>query len=288
MGRETNEVLETAHRLMPAWRGRRADRIEYLPGGYTNRNYRIDIDGASYALRIVHSGAPPRPGESHYLAVCAAPEVVGYDPESGHMLTRWIDGQSLADAPPTVAEAARYLAGLHQEIPAGIRCYDYRTEIENLFARSGTVDRDVAARFEALAWSSAESRGCHNDLNPWNVIRVAPDGLRVEPDADVGTEFRTLDWESAGDNDRLFDLVGLGLGLEWTMDQIATCIAAYNMTPIGNGLPMQVTPDRLKQTVCAYRIREYAWAVAQIAVGNDRVEIREQAATNRLAVLQPH
>ena len=286
MGRETNEVLETAHRLMPAWRGRRADRIEYLPGGYTNRNYRIDVDGASYALRIVHSGAPPRPGESHYLAVCAAPDVVGYDAETGHMLTRWIEGRSLADAPPTVAEAGRYLAELHAEIPVGVRRYDYRTEIEDLFARSGNVDREVGARFDALAWSPAESRGCHNDLNPWNVIRVAPDSVRVGPDPGGGTAFRTLDWESAGDNDRLFDLVGLGLGLEWTMDQMATCIVAYNVTPIANGSPMQVTPDRLKQTVCAFQIREYAWAAAQIAAGNDRVEIREQAATNRLAVLR--
>ena len=287
MGRKANEVLETAHRLMPAWRGRPADRIEYLPGGYTNRNYRIDIDGASYALRIVDGGAPPRPGESDYLAVCAAPDVVGYDAETGHMLTRWIEGRSLADAPPTVAEAGRYLAELHAEIPAGVRCYDYRTEIEDLFARSGNLDRGVAARFDALAWSPAESRGCHNDLNPWNVIRVAPDSIQVGPNAGADTAFRTLDWESAGDNDRLFDLVGLGLGLEWTMDQMATCIVAYNMTPIGNGSPMRVPPGRLQQTVCAYRIREYAWAVRQIAAGNDRVEIREQAATNRLAVLRP-
>ena len=275
-----NAAMETAYRLMPAWRGRSAVRIEYLPGGYTNRNYRIDIDGASYALRIVDGGGPPRPGESRYLAVCRAPDVVGYDAETGHMLTRWIEGRSLADAPPTVAEAGRYLADLHAEIPAGVRCYDYRSEIEDLFARSANADRGVAARFEALAWSAAESRGCHNDLNPWNVIRVAPD-------AGADHAFRTLDWESAGDNDRLFDLVGLGLGLEWSIDQMAACSVAYNMTPIGNGSPMQVTLDRLRQTVCAYRIREYAWAVAQIAAGNDRLEIREQAATNRLAVLRP-
>ena len=266
-----------ARQLLPHWPVRADCRIEYLPGGYSNRNYRLDIDGAAYALRVV-DGVKPRAGERRYLAVAAAPDVVGYDAQTGHMLTRWIDGQLLAASPPSPAEGGRYLAELHAEIPSGIRRYDYQAEIETLLADAVSPDRDVVSRFRQLAWSASEHCGCHNDLNPWNVIRASRAGAGQ-------TRFRTLDWEFAGDNDRLFDLVGLGHGLEWTSAQLAACAVAYAGTPPGRALPLHATPRRLTDTVCAYRIREYAWAAAQIGLGNDRPEIIEQAVAMRRAIV---
>ena len=46
-------------------------------------------------------------------------------------------------------------------------------------------------------------------------------------DAAGGPPLRTLDWESAGDNDPLFDLVGLCVGLGWGIREAQTCHAAY-------------------------------------------------------------
>ena len=267
-----------ARQLLTAWPTRADCQIEYLPGGYSNRNYRLDIDGAAYALRIV-DGAMPRPGERQYLAIAAAPDVVGYDRQTGHMLTRWIDGQILAASPPSPAEGGSYLAELHAEIPSGIRRYDYQAEIEALLAVAVDPDPDVVSLFRALAWSASEICGCHNDLNPWNVIRASRTGKARQP------RFRTLDWEFAGDNDRLFDLVGLGQGLQWTPAQLAACVRAYAGTPTGQVRPLHATPRRLEDTICAYRIREYAWAAAQIGVGNDRPEIIEQAVAMRRALV---
>ncbi|MCY3813203.1 MAG: phosphotransferase [Gammaproteobacteria bacterium] len=280
MDHDRDKVLAVARQLLPAWPARAGCRIEYLPGGYSNRNYRLDIGGTRYALRIV-DGAKPRARERQYLAIAGAPDVVGYDPLTGHMLTRWIDGEILAASPPSPAEGGRYLAELHAEIPSGIRRYDYQAEIETLLADAVRPDPDVVSRFRELAWSASEHRGCHNDLNPWNVIR----GSR---NAEAGrTRFRTLDWEFAGDNDRLFDLVGLGHGLQWTPTQLAACAAAYAATPPGQTRPLHATPMRLEDTVCAYRIREYAWAAAQIGAGNDRPEIVEQAMAMRRAIVYP-
>ena len=278
MDHDRDKVLAVARRLLPAWPVRADCRIEYLPGGYSNRNYRLDIDGARYALRVV-DGAKPRPGERQYLAIAVAPDVVGYDPQTGHMLTRWIDGRILASSPPSPAEGGRYLADLHAEIPSGIRSYDYQAEIEALLANAVSPDADVVSRFHQLAWSATEHCGCHNDLNPWNVIRASPTAVAGQP------RFRTLDWEFAGDNDRLFDLVGLGQGLQWTPAQLAACALAYARTPAGRARPLHVTPRRMEDTVCAYRIREYAWAAAQIGVGNDRPEIIEQAVAMRRAIV---
>ena len=273
---DRDKVLAVARQLMPVWPAGAACGIDYLPGGYSNRNYRLDVDGARYALRIVE-GAKPRAHERRYLAVAQAPDVIGYDEQTGHMLTRWIDGQILASSPPSPAEGGRYLAHLHAEIPAGVRRYDYQAEIRALLAGVPSPDDDVVSRFRELAWTATEQRGCHNDLNPWNVIRTPRSGAR--------RSFRTLDWEFAGDNDPLFDVVGFGLGLQWTPAQLAACAKAYAATPAGQVHPLHATRERLADTVCAYRIREYAWAVAQIAAGNDRPEIIEQATTMRRAVV---
>lgn len=256
-----------AEELVPAWRGRAFDAIEYLPGGYTHRNYRVEIDESAYALRLVEGDAP-RAGEREYLAVASAPDVLAYDERRGHMITHWIDAPLWAQAPPAPAEAGRCLARLHRQIPQGMRRYDVVAEIAAMLGRAGRVDSGVLARFRHLQWSPAQLRGCHNDLNPWNVLRTE-DG------------FRTLDWEVAGDNDPLFDLVGLGLGLEWQEDALAECVDAYRRA----GLPLQHGGDRLPRTILAFRLREYAWAVAQLALGNQRPEIEEQAATMRRLIV---
>ena len=269
-------VNETAIRailttLMPAWESHEVQRIQYLPGGYTNRNYRLEVRGRAYVLREVER-ARPRTYERDYLDLDIAPDVVAYDARQGHLLTRWIPGRILADAPPDTDEAGAYLADLHARIPDGLNRYDFNREVTGMFRQAREVDPAVVGCFELTGWRPAMWRGCHNDLNPWNIIRVEDSGK--------STGFRTLDWESAGDNDPLFDLVGLCVGLGWGMEEALACHDAYR-----NGGPgIGATETRLKDTFCAFLIREYAWAAAQLATGNDRAEIREQVATSRDAL----
>ena len=264
------EIKALLRALVPAWQGLSPSRIEYLPGGYTHRNYRIDIDGGAYVLRIVAGGSVDA-RERRYLAIPAAPDEIAYDERQGHLLTRWIDGRILDLDRPQPVEAGAYLAHLHSQIPAGVRRYDVRAEIEALLGRaqadagaSHEEERMNAAMAEVFArfdWRPALIKGCHNDLNPWNVIRTATGG------------FRTLDWETAGDNDPLFDVIGLCAGLCWNVEQTAECVAAYQHDA---ALP-HATPERIRQTIVAYQLREYAWAAAQLASGNRREEIRAQA-----------
>ena len=256
---------------MPAWAQDAPKTVAYLPGGYSHRNYRVAIGGSEYALR---DATAPRPAEADYLRALPpglGPELVAHDARRGHLLTRWIDGPVLAEAPPAPGVAGAYLARLHRAIPAGRRRYDYAGELQAFFesARAGgCLDEDVAAVASKLDWQPGRRCGCHNDLNPWNIV-CAADG------------WRTLDWEQAGDNDPLFDLAGLAIGLGWSEDETAACLDAAAR----RGWRGQADPARLRLTQLAYRIREYAWAVAQIAAGNDREEIREQARTMRSAVL---
>ena len=265
--------------LLPAESETRPTRIEYLPGGYTNRNYKVQVGEATYALRVVE-GRQPHAAEQGYLALDIAPDVVAYDSTHGHLLTRWIAGDVVANAPMSVDEAAAYLAALHSALPLGPRRYRYAAEVGGFFAQaqqSGLLHQDVATAFERLRWRPSMLCGCHNDLNPWNIIRTT----------DGDPRFRTLDWESAGDNDALFDLAGLALGTDWPISDALTCLDAYcERRPIA--LPKAAREARFRDTLCAYRIREYAWAVAQLAAGNARDEIKAQAETMRQAVLANH
>lgn len=274
---EADTVRRVLAALLPAWAETPLERIEYLRGGYTNRNYRLQVGGAAFVLRIV-DGHPPHPAEVAYLDLAAAPDVVAYDARHGHLLTRWIDGAVVAHAPLSPAEGAAYLADLHDMVPLGIRRYDYAAEVGAFFERAqaaGRLDADVRAVFDELRWRPTGACGCHNDLNPWNIIRV--------PAANAPPAFRTLDWESAGDNDPLFDLAGLALGLGWRTEDALACLRAYCERRRISPAP---SPEaRFDAAMCAYRIREYAWAAAQIATGADRDEIREQETSMRRAVL---
>ena len=248
--------------LVPAWREQPLDVLHWLTGGYTNRNWRFRVDGRDYAVRVVAS-VGPRHAEATYLALPSAPEVVEFDEARGHLITEWIDAPTLAQAPASAEETGTHIARLHSEIPAGIQRYDFRAVVGRYFQAArdaGRLDARAASAHERLSWQPSRLQGCHNDLNPWNIL-CAPGG------------WRTLDWEHAGDNDPLFDVLGLCTCLEWDQEATWSCVHAWS-DAAGTAPP---SPTHYHRTLKAFYIREYAWAVAQLAQGNDRPEIRQQA-----------
>ena len=249
--------------LVPAWRNEPLDALHWLSGGYTNRNWRFGVDGRDYAVRVVRN-AGPRPAEATYLALPCAPSVVAFDEASGHLVTEWIDAPTLAEAPASAEETGIGIARLHNEIPAGIKRYDVRAVVAAYLRAAkvaGRLDARAAAAFQRLSWQPARLAGCPHDLNPWNVLRAAGG-------------WRTLDWEHAGDNDPLFDVLGLCTCLAWDPDTTWSCVHIWSDAL---GIPPP-SPKHFRRTLTAFCVREYAWAAAQLAQGNDRPEIREQAA----------
>ena len=257
-------VLSVVHALLPDWRPDGIDGIAYLPGGYANDNYRFEYRGAAYALRIARHPGADRQAEARFLELSSAPDVVAFDQANGHLLTRWIDGTLLADSPVPPETAAGYLRALHAEIPGGVRRYDPREAIRRDLAAAGATAPAALTALERLERTPPDLRGCHNDLNPWNVLRTE-------------RGWRTLDWEFAGDNDPLFDVVCLGRGLgydEARLERLATAYYGASAVP----------SFRILDTRILFELREHAWAVRQIAIGNDRAEIRAQADTTERAL----
>ena len=249
-------VFTSVGALLPHWHLDRIERIAYLPGGYANDNYRFEYEGAAYAVRIVRRSGPARHAEARFLALPTAPDVVAFDPCGGDLVTRWIDGTLLVESAVAPAHAAACLRELHAQIPAGVARYDPLKAIRRDLDAAGPVAAAPAAALE-LGWAPAEICGCHNDLNPWNILQT-------------GTAWRTLDWEFAGDNDPLFDLVCLGHGLGYDDTEMDVLAAAY--------LDVQdVAARRLLDTRIVFELREYAWARGQLALGSEREEVRAQA-----------
>ena len=242
---------------MPAWRTECIGRTTYLTGGYANDNYRFEYGGEWFVIRIVREPSTPRDAEVRYLQLPVAPDVVAVDRVRGDLITRWIEGTLLAEVPAEPRELAIYLRELHSVVPRGIRRYD-AVEVVRAYLRDAPVSAVAAKALRRLEWSVAETAGCHNDLNPWNVIRCE-------------AAWRTLDWEFAGDNDPLFDLVGLGYGMAYRDDGFDALVDGY--------YSHRPTDKRLLDTRILYQLREHAWAARQMRMGNTRDEIAAQLDT---------
>jgi aminoglycoside phosphotransferase (APT) family kinase protein len=267
-----SDAAAALKRLRPQWQIDEVAGVELLEGGYTNDNYALTYRDSDYVLRLARPSplTIDRAFEKRLLAgpiaLLTAP-LVAYSLPEGHMLTRRVAGPLLVDAKPDRTALAQYLARLHLRIPPLGRRYDLVQTIGRdlrVAAQLGELPPPwFAKEHESLTRAALQVRPCHNDLNPWNVIVSAADPGR----------WCTLDWEIAGDNDPLFDLICLAEGLGWSLDETDALIDAY-LELIES--PRAPTTQQRRTIRKGYFLREYAWALAQLASGNRRIEIEAQ------------
>ncbi len=259
--RETSAALRArVTALRPQWDAHGISGFVYLEGGYSNANYRFEYGGERYVLRApgtAPSFADRALEQRLYAGGCECmPEVIAFDARSGCMISRWVPGTLLADLRPGPEALVRYLRDLHDAIPDPGRVYDPLAQ-----ARANLDHASAPAWLERMAaravWAPQRVTPCHNDLNPWNIIRT-PDDRWV-----------TLDWEWTGRNDPLFDLVTLHQGANLSLETLTEMAERYTGEPVAAG--------RLRGCLVAFWLRETSWALAELAAGNDRPEIREQA-----------
>ena len=243
--------------LMPPWSTSSIHGIQFLSGGYSNANYRFEVDGEAYVVRIPQRSQPfvdrALEQDCYDRIPCERrAELIAFDQDSGCLITRWVEGRLLIDARSDIEPNAiiRYVRELHAVLPHVDRTYD----------------PGALYGYTAPPRSSALMAPCHNDLNPWNVI-VA------------GDRWITLDWEFVARNDPLFDLVALCEGLDMAPGLLRDLARA-----LLDDAPSQT---RLLQVRRGFWLRELGWAEDQWRRGNRRPEIGAQRrhARSRLSAL---
>ncbi len=248
------------------WPGREA-RIEPLSGGITNRNFKVEVDGEAYVLRIGGRDTELLGIDryvEHEASIAAArlalaPEVLRY--ERGYLVTRFIDGEP--GRIDTVEEVAAMLRRFHDSPPIGGRFNSFRvveayraTAIEHGVRVPEDYERahEVAALIERRR-EGGPNRPCHNDLLAANFIHD-------------GSQLWIVDWEYAGMGDPYFDLANFAVnnGLDEFSER--RLLAAYGAD----------NPDAFVLMRFMSDFREAMWGVVQQALSELDVDFVAYAA----------
>ena len=249
------------------WPGRPAKLAE-LGGGITNRNFKVEVDGQVFVLRM--SGAKTnllgidRAAEyaagSRAFEVGVGPEVTAFVPDQGWLVARFIEGR------PISLEEMRRPEALNR-VAAALRKFHAAPPIPGRFDALDVVD-DYRAKAEAhgvrIPDEFDDARGigqrirsvrgpqptvpCHNDLLNANFL---DDGA-----------IRIVDWEYAGMGDRFFDLANFSVNHEFDVEDDRGLLRAY----FGEEREGDLASLRLMRFMSDFR--EAMWGVLQSGISD--------------------
>ena len=274
-------TIEEAIARVPQWANVTDLKSSPLTGGITNENFRIEVNGDVFVLRI--------PGaDTELLGIvrateCAVSQLAGetgigpevfyvIEPE-GYLVTSFIDGKL-----PTPEELGQ--TSNIRRVAEAIRRVHKMDTIPETFSPFRVVENsaEIAHRFKvdfpdnfdwlieqmniaeaALLKSPFTPRLCHNDLLNANFL---DDG-----------QIRILDWEYAGMGDPVFDLANFSVHHEFSDDQDRWLLEFY----FGG-----VTAEnwaRIKLLKVISDFREAMWAMVQIGISKLDFDFRDYANT---------
>lgn len=250
---------------IPVWAGLEV-RAEALPGGITNRNFRLEAGGQTFVVRIagrdtellgIDREAERRTAEAA-AAAGVAPEVFAVLPEHGALVTRFIQADPL---PPEDLERREVLGA----VVASVKAIHAMTPIPSTFDVFRVVReyRAVAERHgvrippayaealrvadaiaDAFARAPIASRPCHNDLLNANLLML-------------GDRVFIVDYEYAGMGDPFFDLGNLSINNGISEDAQIALLELY----FGRVTPANAARLALMRVMSDFR--EAMWGVVQ-------------------------
>jgi len=260
-------IQEVAARV-PGWAGREI-RVSPIVAGLTNQNFRVEVDGRPYFVRLPGAStdllAVDRGNELHNTRAAAqagvGPQVVHHDPESGALVLDWIEARTMSNqafaVPGTPLRIAESLRKLH----AGPRFRDdfdmfrlteyYLSVVDGRSIRIPEGYRDELPKVRlieaALTAHSLPTVPCHNDLLAENYL-------------DDGRKLWIVDYEYSGNNDPTFELGNTAQELRFDAARQEELCAAY----FGEATPALVARMRLQMIMSD--VGWTLWAAIQAAI----------------------
>ncbi|MBI4785475.1 MAG: phosphotransferase family protein [Chloroflexi bacterium] len=276
--------LEDALARVPHWAGATDIRTSPLGGGITNQNFRVDVNGESFVLRI--GGAKTEllgiDRRNEYAAnqaaasIGLAPDVIFFIEPEGYLVTRFLTARPLPreeiGKPENIRRVAAALNRLHAlpSIPGAFSPFRTVEEYERTARQHGVAFPDhfdwLMARLREIEAAFLHDPftpcPCHNDLLNENFL---DDG-----------NIRILDWEYAGMGDPAFDLANFAVHHGFGDEQDAFLLACYYLTPNPRrGMGVRFARHKLMKIVSD--CREAMWGMVQIGISKLDFDFRGYA-----------
>ena len=244
-------------------------------GGMSNKNFRINLDGKSYVLRVPGNGSEGMVERSNeeFNALEASklgvnPEIRYFNSETGIKLTDFIENaETLNAATIQRHDNMKKIAQIYQKVHGAhirlknefnifkeIEKYDILIESAKATMYDGWEDvRPKVMQLEHyLNELGVELRPCHNDALYENFIK-AMDGT-----------IYLIDWEYSGMNDPMADFAALFLEADFSKEN-----QDYILDKYFNG---KIPKNAFKKILCYMILWDYLWAqwtVIKEAKGDD-------------------
>ena len=264
------EAADAVLARMPSLAGTQR-RLELIPGGLTNVNFRVTTDtGARYVARFSSATtsllAIDRDAEYQNSRLAEAsgvgPRIVEYLPDEGVRIVEWITGRTFQDNDLDDPKQLDRVAQVCRQLHSGARfvsdfdMFDVQRGYLDIVRESGFRLPEDYLSFEptvrriehVLRASSAGTVPCHNDLLAANIVD------------DDGTRLWLIDYELSGNNDACFELGNIWSEAVLAPDRLAHLVAAY----FGRPAPVETARARLFGLMSKYGWT--LWASIQDAV----------------------
>lgn len=261
------------------WKGKQVS-VQPLSGGLTNTNYKVEVDGTPYFVRVPGEStellAVDRANEYYNSKAAAeagvAPKVLYHLPEYNVMVLEFLTGKTMSkeslSAPGMPTRMAKVIKKLH----SGPRFYsdfnmfrltEYYLQIcaeRGIRIPDGYHDRmsTVVKIEKAMSVQPLATVPCNNDLLAENYI-------------DDGKHLWLIDYEYSGNNDPTFELGNTCQEMQFNEDQIREICAAY----FGEDSPAMIA--RMKLNMIMSDVGWGLWAAIQAKISKIEFDFWEWA-----------
>lgn len=228
-------VIDQVVSKISDWQGRQVV-TRPLSGGLTNTNFRVEVDGVPFFVRIPGEStellAIDRKNEVHNTQAAAAagvsPRVIHHLPEFDVMVIEFLNGQTMSKDSLNQQGMPTRMAQAIKQLNQGPRFYsDFNmfrlTEYYLRLCQDRSIDIPdgyhakmplVAQIEQAMNMKPLATLPCNNDLLAENYI-------------DDGSRLWLIDYEYSGNNDPTFELGNTCQEMQYNEAQIQEVCAAY-------------------------------------------------------------